>query len=109
MIDFLSQPVMAAKRAECLEQKRRVVDSIAAANWPPPAASKITLAVSQRVFSRTLSDLPSGIELGAEQLTIKFAAPVELLEKLFALSQALANDNEIFAASGSSNPESGCA
>jgi hypothetical protein len=40
--------------------------------------------------------LPAGIRLQAGQLIIEFQTPVELLEKLFALSQAFANDYESF-------------
>jgi hypothetical protein len=40
--------------------------------------------------------LPPGIQLQRHQLTISFDAPTELLEKLFALSQALLHDYETF-------------
>jgi hypothetical protein len=40
--------------------------------------------------------LPSGIRLQSGQLVIQFDRPVELLEKLFALSQAFANDYPSF-------------
>ena len=43
-----------------------------------------------------LSGLPPGIRLETGQLIIQFEKPVELLEKLFALSQALTNDYESF-------------
>ena len=43
-----------------------------------------------------LSGLPAGIRLESSQLTVDFHNPMELLEKLFALSQALANDYEKF-------------
>jgi hypothetical protein len=43
-----------------------------------------------------ISGLPPGIRLEAGQLTVQFATPVELLEKLFALSQILTNDYEAF-------------
>lgn len=40
--------------------------------------------------------LPTGIHLQQHQLTITFGPPTELLEKLFALSQALMNDYDHF-------------
>ena len=42
------------------------------------------------------ASLPAGIRLEPAQLTIQFQTPVELLEKLFALSQALTNDYQTF-------------
>ena len=98
MVQFLNEPVTAAKVAVCFAQKRRVVDSLTEA-WPQQSAPKITLPVSSKVLAQTFSDLPGGIELASGQLKITFTAPVELLEKLFTLSQALANDYESFEAS----------
>ena len=43
-----------------------------------------------------ISGLPDGIRLETSRLTVCFAEPIELLQKLFALSQALANDFETF-------------
>jgi len=42
----------------------------------------------------SLDGLPPGIRLESGRLTVEFGTPVELLEKLFALSQALTNDFE---------------
>jgi hypothetical protein len=42
----------------------------------------------------TFSGLPTGIHLVPGQLTIQFQGATDLLEKLFSLSQALANDFE---------------
>jgi hypothetical protein len=42
----------------------------------------------------SLAGLPPGIRLESGRLTVEFGTPVELLEKLFALSQALTNDFE---------------
>ncbi len=39
-----------------------------------------------------MNSLPQGIQLEAGQLTAIFASPEQLLERLFALAQALAND-----------------
>jgi len=41
-----------------------------------------------------LAGLPPGIRLESGRLTVEFGTAVELLEKLFALSQALTNDFE---------------
>jgi hypothetical protein len=43
-----------------------------------------------------LSGLSPGIRLEPAQLTIRFETPLDLLQKLFALSQALTNDYQTF-------------
>ena len=49
---------------------------------------------SKKFSDLTLAGLPAGIRLQPDQLTIQFQGATDLLEKLFALSQALANDYE---------------
>lgn len=53
---------------------------------------RIIIPVKQDTFSRTFDDLPPGITFQPGLLQISFASPVELLEKLFELAQALGND-----------------
>jgi hypothetical protein len=43
-----------------------------------------------------LAGLPDGVRLEARRLTVEFANPVELIQKLFALSHALTTDYEAF-------------
>jgi hypothetical protein len=43
-----------------------------------------------------LFDLPAGVSLAPGRLTIEFENPVQLIEHLFAVSQAIANDVEAF-------------
>jgi hypothetical protein len=50
------------------------------------------------VFHADLAGLPSDIDIGPHEGTIRFQHPHDLLEKLFALSQALANEYESFEA-----------
>ena len=57
---------------------------------------RIPIAVPPEALRLEISGLPEGIRLETGQLTVHFGRPVELLEKLFALSQALANDYESF-------------
>jgi hypothetical protein len=52
---------------------------------PAPAASTMEI-----------SGLPDGVRLESSQLTIQFQRPDELLQKLFALAQALAHDYQTF-------------
>jgi len=57
---------------------------------------RIPIAVPPEVLRLEISGLPEGIRLETGQLTIRFDKPTDLLQKLFALSQALANDFEAF-------------
>lgn len=56
----------------------------------------ITIPTSPDMRQIDFAGLPSGIQLQQHQLTITFGQPTELLEKLFALSQALMNDYDHF-------------
>lgn len=57
---------------------------------------RIPIAAPPEALRLEISGLPEGIRLETGRLTVHFEKPVELLEKLFALSQALANDYESF-------------
>ncbi|MCI0723508.1 MAG: hypothetical protein L0338_31770 [Acidobacteria bacterium] len=59
---------------------------------------RIAIPATPRVFHLELEGLPEGIDLAPGELRIRFQHPQQLLEKLFALSQALANDYEMFEA-----------
>lgn len=63
---------------------------------------RIPFPATPRVFRVELEGLPQGIELSRQELKIRFDHPHELLEKLFALAQALANDYEKFEAAWTS-------
>ncbi len=59
-----------------------------------------------RVVSQRFENLPEGVRLEPNQLTITFAEPREALEKLLALAMAIGNDFELFerAARGPGKP-----
>jgi hypothetical protein len=57
---------------------------------------RVPIPAVKETLRLELSGLPAGIRLEPSQLTVEFQRPTELLEKLFALSQALANDYESF-------------
>jgi len=59
-------------------------------------ASRISITVTPEVYSTRFGSLPEGVELSPGRLTITFGSPEELLERLFALAQALVNDLEQF-------------
>jgi hypothetical protein len=60
------------------------------------AAAGVAIPVAPEVFSQRISDLPQGVHLEPGRLTVEFAQPEQLLERLFALAQAIANDFERF-------------
>jgi len=60
------------------------------------AAARMAIPVAPEVFSRRISDLPQGVHLEPGRLTVEFSQPEQLLERLFALAQAIANDFEKF-------------
>ena len=60
------------------------------------AGARVEIPVKQEVLSQRLPGLPAGIGLGSGELHVQFQSPEELLSKLFALAQAIANDYEAF-------------
>jgi len=73
------------KLAEKLEAIRRL-----------QTGARVTIPVKVEVLGHRLPDLPAGVGLSAGALHIEFETPEELLGKLFALAQAIANDYEAF-------------
>jgi len=66
---------------------------------------RIAIPVSPQASSPEIAGLPEGIRLEPGCLTVHFEKPLELLQKLFSLSQTLAHDFETFERSCA--PESG--
>jgi hypothetical protein len=60
------------------------------------AGARVAIPVEPEILSQRLPDLPVGVGLSPGALHIQFQSPEELLEKLFALAQAIANDYEAF-------------
>lgn len=58
-------------------------------------AAKISVPITTEIYSTRLISLPPGVNLAPGQLTVAFSSPQELLERLFAFAQALANDSEL--------------
>jgi hypothetical protein len=59
-------------------------------------AAAISIAVNDDSFSRTMVNLPDGVSFAPGALEVRFGSTEELLSKLFALAQAIANDFEAF-------------
>jgi hypothetical protein len=60
------------------------------------AGVRVAVPVEPEALRQRLPDLPPGVELSPGALHIQFQSPEELLGKLFALAQAIANDYEAF-------------
>ena len=75
------------------EQRRRerLTESLDRARQHRRAAA-ISIPIAQTVAMETLDRLPPGITLAPGLLQIEFEKSLELLEKLFRLSQAISND-----------------
>lgn len=57
-------------------------------------AARVKIAAGPEVYQTRMSSLPEGVRLDPGRLTIEFGSQEQLLERLFALSQALMNDFE---------------
>lgn len=57
-------------------------------------ASRVPIPATPAVYDTRLSSLPDGVRLEPGCLTVEYGSPEQLLERLFALSQALVNDLE---------------
>ncbi|HUK15595.1 MAG TPA: hypothetical protein VLW65_04245 [Bryobacteraceae bacterium] len=94
VLDFLRRRSLQGAVVQAVGRKRRVLDHLAAARRDFGARRlRIPVSADSRI---RLDGLPAGIELRPGQLTIQFDKPVELLEKLFALSQAVHHDFDRF-------------
>ena len=91
VLAFLTRPALRNAAEGAIVRKRRVLEHLAIArrDWharqihiPPPADAPPP------------GGLPDGVDLQPGRLTVDFAGPVDLMSKLFALSQALAADFE---------------
>ena len=83
--DFKMETRRKERLAERLEAIRRL-----------QVGSRVAIPVEPEVLSRLLPDLPAGVGLSRGELRIQFETSEDLLSKLFALAQAIANDYEAF-------------
>ncbi len=95
VVQRLKQIEQGGEAESALRQKQRVWRILQQERASLPGrAIEIPLPVQPLVPE--IANLPTGIQLENGLLTIRFDAPVELLQKLFALSQALMQDYETF-------------
>jgi hypothetical protein len=97
VLDYLNDP-QRSRAAEEEAGRFRTVSALLSEAQQELHMRRIAIAAAPRVSRLELEGLPTGIDLGFRELKISFGHPRELLEKLFALSQALANDYEKFEA-----------
>ncbi|MGD0359285.1 MAG: hypothetical protein ABSC93_00355 [Bryobacteraceae bacterium] len=83
--DFKMEWHRKERLAERLEAMRRL-----------QAGTRVAIAVEPATLYQRLPDLPAGVGLSPGALHIQFGSSEELLSKLFALAQAIANDYEAF-------------
>lgn len=81
----------AAERAA--QQERQVFAALSEARRAL-MLPRISLPPSAQLSAITFAGLPSGIELRRDELRVRFSSAQELVEQLFTLAQAFANDYE---------------
>lgn len=77
------------------QRKQRLADRLEAIRRLQTGA-RVAIPVAPETLGQRLPDLPAGVGLRPGALHIQFTSPEELLGKLFALAQAIANDYETF-------------
>ena len=85
-------------------RKQRLAEQLDAMRRMQTGA-RVVIALEPGVLLQRLPELPAGVGLSPGELHIRFQSPEELLSKLFALVQAIANDYEAFEKRTSGEPE----
>ena len=93
VVDYLRQPERWSAAAGEKGRFEKVCSSLGEARQELDLR-RIPIPAAAETVRPNLSGLPAGVRLQPGELTIAFASPAELLEKLFALAQALGNDFE---------------
>ena len=100
LIRYLRKRVRRSQQEK--ERKQSVLETLGVARQDFVQSARSlripSIPLTKDVYERQVAGLPAGIGLAPGRLTITFTAPEELLQKLFELGQALANDYETFAA-----------
>lgn len=95
VIHFLEGEHLKADIRAVGKQKQRVADFLGEARLAL-SLPRIPITPKQKHSEIAFKDLPSGIHISPSRLSIDFQGVSDLLQKLFSLSQALANDFETF-------------
>ena len=78
-----------------LRRKRKLADELRKLERYRSAAA-VQIAVKPETFSRKFPDMPEGVVLSGGQLIVQYTAAEQLLERLYGIAQAAANDLESF-------------
>jgi len=97
VLAFLAETRADGTFEELAEQKHRVAAFLGEARLGLTLPS-IRILEPARLSDITVAGLPAGIQLSPGRLTVTFGRAEELIEKLFTLAQALANDYASFEA-----------
>jgi hypothetical protein len=95
----LIQALEAIQRGEEFQWEQRRRERIAAVYEQVKRehpARQVQIPVTREALTRSVTSLPSGVELSPGELRIRFASFEEFLTKLFELGQAVQNDFENF-------------
>jgi len=95
VLAFLHDPIYLRAAADEAGRFRRVGELLAQAR-EQRHLRRIPIPATRRMFHVDFAGLPDGIDFAPGELRIRFDRPQQLLQRLFALSQALANDYETF-------------
>jgi hypothetical protein len=79
--DFQQETARRERLAATVESVRRTRES-----------ESVRIPISPAIFATRMATLGAGVQLRPGKLEIEFAGPEDLLRKLFALAQAVAND-----------------
>jgi hypothetical protein len=93
VIEFLARQPTCERLEQAEAQKQRVAEFLGEARQAL-TLPRISLPLPTKLSEITFAGLPPGIELTPGRLSIQFESATGLLEKLFALAQAFANDFE---------------
>ena len=75
-----------------LERRRQVAGRIADLRRERLERPQVLVEAPVRILAQQFASLPEGVTLEAGQITVRFSAPREALEKLLALAMAIGND-----------------
>jgi hypothetical protein len=95
VVQFLRDP----KRWSAADDERRRFERVRSALGDAReelGLRRISVPARPETLRLELSGLPAGIEFQPGKLTVVFESPAQLLERLFALAQALGNDYDSF-------------
>ncbi len=95
LVRFLENPRFRDGYGETQSRSARVARALGQARRDREA-HRVTIPVAVPPEGIDFAGLPAGIDLQARCLTVHFETPTQLLEKLFALSQAILNDYATF-------------